>query len=64
MYVQRVAPDLAEQVKGGTLALDRAERTARDREKRESFKEFHATGEFSGLYDVVVVDSPWAIEKI
>lgn len=61
--VKEQAPDLADQVKAGTLALDRAERTIRQRAKAARVAEIAARPtaplDSLGPFGVIYADPPW-----
>ncbi len=64
--VKREAPELAQQVASGELRLADAVREVRKREQVTRLEELEAreATEPSGLYDVIVIDPPWPMEKI
>ena len=64
--IRRADPALAEQVKRGDLRLADATREVRKREQEARLDDLVAreVTEPSGLYDVIVIDPPWPMEKI
>ena len=64
--VKRAAPELAEQVKQGSMTLAQATREVRKHEQKAKLEDLAAREviEPTGLYDVIVIDPPWPMEKI
>ncbi len=66
MEIKKAAPELVGRVRAGELSLAEARRQVRRTELNESLNSIQAieAKELAGLYDVVVIDPPWPVEKI
>ena len=65
-WLERHRPDLYEKVKGGEISSSRAYTQAQKDKKKEALENISAqeVKAAQGVYDVIVLDPPWQMEKI
>jgi len=64
--IQEKAPELLEQIEAGTISIPKAVQEIRRKERIADLESIdtQTTKAISGVYDVIVVDPPWPMQKI
>ena len=64
--VAEAAPELVEKMDNGTMTVNAARTEAKRKQVKETLAsiEVQETKRLSGVYDVIVIDPPWPMEKI